>query len=185
MKRVLFAFLIVALSVSSCTVFTEKGQSPKSESQSAEEATDSLDFAIALQKAEQGDAETQCQVGECYYWGRNVEQDYAQAVYWFRKAADQGKRVAQYRLGYMYYTGKGISQDLSQAVYWYHEAAVQGLADAQYMLGYMYEMGEGVTRDIPVAMMWYKKVMDEEVLAQSSYNHLVSLGYIEATEDPL
>ena len=37
-----------------------------------------------------------------YEEGRGVEQDYATAVEWFRKAADQGDANAQYNLGVMY-----------------------------------------------------------------------------------
>ena len=43
-----------------------------------------------LRKAEQGDAEAQNSIGDCYYFGNGVQQDYKQAVYWFRKAAEQG-----------------------------------------------------------------------------------------------
>lgn len=63
-------------------------------------------------KAEQGDAEAQFALGEYYYRGdKDREQDYEQAVYWYRKAAEQGHASAQYNLGCCYYWGYGVSQD--------------------------------------------------------------------------
>ena len=40
--------------------------------------------------AEKGDAIAQFNLGLSYYHGKGVLQDYAQAVYWYRKAAEQG-----------------------------------------------------------------------------------------------
>ena len=36
------------------------------------------------------DAETQCRIGNCYFEGKVVTKDKAEAVRWYRKAADQG-----------------------------------------------------------------------------------------------
>ena len=48
--------------------------------------------------AEKGDAKAQFHLGECYYKGDGVGQDYKQAVYWWRKAADQGDEDAKNNL---------------------------------------------------------------------------------------
>ena len=54
---------------------------------------------ITLRKAaEQGDTEARYDLGECYYYGRSVGQDYAQAVKWYRKAAEQGDETAKEHL---------------------------------------------------------------------------------------
>ena len=39
--------------------------------------------------AEQGDAEAQYNLGNCYRYGEGVEQNYEKAVEWYRKAAEQ------------------------------------------------------------------------------------------------
>ena len=85
-------------------------------------------------KAQQGDAEAQFYLGVCYYNGEGVNQDYSQAVYWWRKAAEQGLAEAQYNLGVCYERGEGVNQDYSQAVYWYRKAAEQGDEDAKEAL---------------------------------------------------
>ena len=60
-------------------------------------------FKLWLPLAEQGDANTQFNLGNMYYEGKGVKQDYAEAVKWYRKAAEQGKANAQFNLGNMYY----------------------------------------------------------------------------------
>ena len=47
-------------------------------------------FQQLRQDAEQGDADAQNKLGNCYENGEGVEKDQAQAVYWFRKAAERG-----------------------------------------------------------------------------------------------
>lgn len=45
--------------------------------------------------ADQGFAESQFILGLCYYEGKGVEQNKAEAVKWFRKAAEQGHELAK------------------------------------------------------------------------------------------
>ena len=78
-----------------------------------------------IQQAEQGDAISQYNLGVEYYVGGRVEQDYAQAAEWFRRAAEQGDVSGQYWLGYCYEYGLGVSQDYAQMVHWYTKAAEQ------------------------------------------------------------
>ena len=107
------------------------------------------------QKAEQGDADAQFNLGTMYENGQGVPQDYAEAVRWYRMAADQGDAYAQYKLGVMYADGRGVPQDDAEAVRWYRAAAEQGSAEAQTNLGVMYDQGRGVARDYIQAHKWY------------------------------
>ena len=90
--------------------------------------------AKAKTKAQAGDTEAQFVLGIMYANGSGVEQDFKEAVKWFRKAAHQGYARAQYNLGGMYRDGLGVEQDLKEAVKWYQKAAEQGNADAQNFL---------------------------------------------------
>ena len=45
--------------------------------------------------AEQGDADAQYNLGNCYGRGEGVEQDKAEAVKWYHKAAEQGNKNAK------------------------------------------------------------------------------------------
>ena len=72
-------------------------------------------------------------LGDCYY----NEQNYEEAVKWYRKAAEQGHVAAQKSLGVCYQFGKGVEQSDKEAVKWYRKAAEQGLAAAQNNLASM------------------------------------------------
>ncbi|MBO5694798.1 MAG: protein kinase, partial [Lentisphaeria bacterium] len=65
--------------------------------------------------AEQGDAKAQNNLGDCYYKGHGVTQDYKEAVKWYRKAADQGLASAQCNLGVCYEYGHGVEKNLTEA----------------------------------------------------------------------
>ena len=120
------------------------------------------DFSITLEKAELGNVNAQFDLGFMYDTGKGVAQDYAQAAYWYRKAADQGLKEAQFMLGFLYQTGKGVDHDYTQAAYWFQKAADQGLAYAQSNLGIMYKYGTGVTQDFKQAAYWFRKAAIQE-----------------------
>jgi TPR repeat protein len=44
-----------------------------------------------------------------YQKGQGVDQDHAQALYWYRCAAEQGYAPAQYNLGWLYAKGQGVA----------------------------------------------------------------------------
>jgi TPR repeat protein len=68
--------------------------------------------------AAQGNARAEQSLGQLYYAGRGVPQDYAEAAAWFRKAAEQGDRTAQRQLARMYREGSGVPVDPNEARRW-------------------------------------------------------------------
>ena len=52
-------------------------------------------FEELRQAAESGDAASLCYLGICYQTGQGVQQDYQEAVRWFRRAAEQNDSAAQ------------------------------------------------------------------------------------------
>jgi len=102
-----------------------------------------------------GVPEKQFILGNVYYKGEGVPQDYAEAARWYRLAADQGLAESQHMLGVMYDRGDGMPQDFSKAIKWYREAAKQGFAPAQYDLGSQYATGEGVPQNFSEAYVWF------------------------------
>src|SRR5579864_9383721 len=82
------------------------------------------------ERADQGDAQAQNDLGFMYYAGQGVAQDYAEAFRWFRKAAEQGDAIGQHNLGKMYREGQGVTQDYAEALRWYRKAGEQGQAEA-------------------------------------------------------
>ncbi len=121
-------------------------------------------------KAEKGDAQSQCALGEVFCLGvLGVAKDDAEAVKWFRKAAEQNLADAQYDLGVCYDKGQGMAKDSVGAVKWFRKAAEQNYAEAQYNLGLHYANGQGVTKDHVEAVKWFRKAAEQN-LASAQYN---------------
>ena len=73
-------------------------------------------------------------MGDRYFYGRGVEQDYAKAMEWYRKAADRGLADAEYSVGVLYENGWGVTKDIDRAKGWYQKAADQGDGSARVRL---------------------------------------------------
>lgn len=112
-------------------------------------------FELTREKAEQGDAVSQDELGVMYATGNGVRRDVFEASRWLRKAAEQGLLSAQYHLPLYFYDG--ARTDYRQAIAWYRKAAEQGHAPAQNRLGRMYAMGLGVSEDLDEAIKWFQK----------------------------
>lgn len=113
------------------------------------------------ERAQQGAADAQCDLGVKYFKGDGVSKDFNQALMWFRKAADQGYARAEDDLGLMYGNGEGVAKDFAEAVKWCRKAADQGYAPAQVRIGKAYVSGDGVTKDSYEAVKWFRKAADQ------------------------
>ena len=127
--------------------------------------------------AEQGNADAQFNLGECYYFGYGVEQSYEEAVKWYRKAANQGHARAQCNLGICYYNGRGVEQSYEEAVKWFRKAANQGHARAQFNLGECYYFGYGVEQSYEEEVKWQRKAAEQgDAYAQCNLGYCYGNG---------
>ena len=78
------------------------------------------------ERADQGDAVAQFNLGLMYAKGDGVPQNHAEAVKWYRMAADQGDASAQFNLGLMYARGEGVPQNYTYGHAWSNLAGAQG-----------------------------------------------------------
>lgn len=90
-------------------------------------------------RAEEGDTQAQFDLGDDYYFGHSVVQDYAEAFRWFSHAAEKGHSQAQANLGVMFALGRGTERNFIEAVKWLRLAAVQGNAKAEEALRTFYK----------------------------------------------
>ncbi len=141
-----------------------------------------------VKKAESGDATAQDKLGNRYQFHRGVEQDFNEAVKWYRKAAEQGHPEGQLDLARCYENGQGVAQDKKEAAVWYRKAiefwrkaAEQGNAHAQAMLGYCYKNGEGVTEDAQEAAKWFRKAAEN---GDSKEQQKLAIRYAEGDGVP-
>ena len=94
------------------------------------------DFKSLKALAEKGDAIAQANLGWMYEKGQGVEQDFKEAVKWYRKAAEQGDAGAQNNLGVMYFFGtfQGVKQNNVTAYAWWEIASTIGHQGAKKCL---------------------------------------------------
>ena len=131
--------------------------------------------------AVRGDPSAQYGLGERYYSGNEVRQNYTAASEWFRKAAEQGYANAQYRLGELYHLGKGVLEDgdvdLDEAVVWYRRAAEQGHVGAQVDLAELYSFDTDDPQELVKAANWYRKAAEQgHVCSQHELGKLYDEG---------
>jgi len=100
---------------------------------------------VMLQEAmDQGHILAARSIGDIYFWGKGVAQDYERAMAAYKVAAEAGDAFSQYQV-MMYCKGLGVAVDYQQARAWLEKAAAQDFPDAVRELGVMYFEGWGVT----------------------------------------
>ena len=107
-----------------------------------------IDTLLAL--AEQGDNSARSQIGSRYYYGfGGVEQNYNEAVKWFKAAGCYGS------LGRCYLYGHGVKQNYEEAVKCFVAA------DDKDMLGECYLHGLGVERNVNKTIELWETASEE------------------------
>ena len=96
-------------------------------------------------------AQSQLEIGLCYYYGQGVEQDFHAAYEWLKKAVDNNNVDAQYYLGALYLDGEGVKKDIKTAVDLMLSSADSGNASAKAVLSYCYCYGIGVKTDYKIS----------------------------------
>lgn len=82
--------------------------------------------AVVREKADQGDANAQYELGWRHALGAGLELDDEEAVRWLHLAAENGHALAQNNLGARYKLGDGVPEDPVEAFVWFHLAYLQG-----------------------------------------------------------
>lgn len=98
----------------------------------------------------------QYRIGKLYNLGYGTEQNYAEALKWFEKAALAENKYAQYSLGSLYYYGSGTEQSFENAFMWYKRSADKGNAYAAYETAKMLCDGKGTALDKSEAERYFK-----------------------------
>lgn len=120
------------------------------------------------QAAKKGSPDAMSIIGDIYYIGDGVEQDYAEAFKWYSKAAKRGYNMAKIKMTLMLYRGRGVKKDLSLAfknfndISWTRENFERFFnpfrfnSVARYFAAKMSENGEGCTEDSAETLERYK-----------------------------
>ena len=97
------------------------------------------------------------ELANLYTDGLGVEQDYAAALRWNRRAAKANQPGAFTNLGKAYELGLGVAIDGEKALRYYRLAEKLGDIGAKNNLGNLFRKGEIVPKDPAQAISWYKK----------------------------
>ena len=119
-------------------------------------------FEDKLRRAEAGDRFAQQELGIDYYYGRDVETDYAKALHWFSLAAAQDLPESMTMLAWMYGKGKGVAVDMTEALRLYEQSAARGEFVAQISLAQIYRSGSGTPVNLAAAFRWYVAAVVQE-----------------------
>lgn len=104
-----------------------------------------------------GDVEATFLMGTAYDESLGVEQDFDEAMRWYRRAAHRGHVLAVHNVGNMYRDGRGVDVDHARAAMWWLRAARAGDVIPSLRLGEAYEAGRGVPLSVEHARHWYEK----------------------------
>ena len=112
--------------------------------------------------AENGLAEAQRGLADCYANGWGVEKSPDLAAKWYGEAYDGRDWLATGRLARLYASGEGVAQDLGKAVELLAKSAEKEDAEARCRLGECYERGEwGLDADVAKALELYRQSASE------------------------
>lgn len=89
--------------------------------------------------------------------GAGIDQNYAESVFWAKRAADAGNPRGQNILGELIRDGRGIRQSFQGALELFELAAAKRLPAAEYNASAVLRNGVGVKRDEKKAMVYLKR----------------------------
>lgn len=116
---------------------------------------DNANIIAALRKAlDAGNPRAAYALATWYLHGKNVPQDYVEAVKLLRIAVKAHVPSALYDLAACYVNGEGVDKDPWEAFRLYLLAALHGDDQAVFKVGRAYYYGFGVPEDRRVAMIW-------------------------------
>jgi TPR repeat protein len=100
---------------------------------SDQELTEAVPYLQYLAKRNYPSAQNR--LAMCYFLGKGIAKDYAEAAKWWRAAAIRENAEAQYNLGLCHYLGQcGMTQDYAKGMALYRQAAANGHDDAKALL---------------------------------------------------
>lgn len=126
-------------------------------------AIDKGDVNLMKKAADKGNIAAMMAIALAYESGAILglqQQDFGEAMKWYKKAADKGYSGAMKGIGNIYLFGKGVDKNEEEALKWYRLAANKGNAVAMNSIGYINEMKENQnygSENYTEAFNWYLK----------------------------
>lgn len=137
---------------------------------------DSIDIEKIKRDAQAGNSAAMNTLGVCYYYGRQVEQDFNTAAKWWAKAIDAGNVNAIGNLGVCYKNGHGVKKDSVMAQKLFIRGikaddktlfndrkgkADKGSVFDQVLMGLCYQNGHGCDKNEAKALDYFSKAANK------------------------
>ena len=122
--------------------------------------------------ANQGNIDAIYWLGNYYYDGIVVEEDWEKTFKCYKEAALKGHADAMNNYADMYFRGEYVEKDDKRAYELFSIAAERGVAESMYTLGYMYENGVGTEKDLAKSKYWFtQSALAGDVFAANRLGH--------------
>ena len=115
-------------------------------------------------------------LGNGYYNGKKVKQDYVKAREYYELAAKQNNLKAINILAMIYFYGNGVKQDYSKAKDYFLLAAKMKDPNGYYGLGILYFHGLGVIQNYSLSMLYFEKSNNSNSLFFLGFHYFQGLG---------
>ncbi len=144
-------------------------------------------ISILTQKAIDGNASMQFELGKIHYFSDEDLNHFLKAHKWLSISAKQGNNFAKHYLGKMYYQGFYVPKNKEKAKQYISESIDSIIKESQknnpealYCLAWSYYYGLGVEKNVSKAVIYFKKAAKKgHAIAQ--YN--LGICYIHGTDD--
>lgn len=113
-----------------------------------------LNGFLSLKKLDQN-SYIQYRIGKMHERGYGTEQDYDEAIKWYKPSVKLENKFAEYSLGGLYYRGNGVEQSYETALELYLASSDKDNAFASYELAKMFHKGVGTESDPGQAQNYY------------------------------
>lgn len=138
-------------------------------------------LAIALPRAEAGDAAAQTLVAEMMTSGRGIRRDAKGAAFWYGQAAERGDPAAMFQYALLLMTGRHVERDKAKADEYMRKAAEAGNSSAQFNWGQILVSDNPGEKGLKLALPFYEKAA-RQGLADAQY--AVSQLYVALDDLP-
>lgn len=97
-------------------------------------------------------------LGQLYYFGQYVEQDFKKALDYYMDIVEMDNSgMISYHIGWMNYEGQGTPKNLENSFVYFKQSAENGFSFGQFMLAQAYLCGEGTACDDNKAVYWFEQ----------------------------
>ena len=131
--------------------------------------------------ADAGDAESQYELGQAYFFGEGVCKDEAEGVKWFMKAAEQNHTQSIANLARCYINGVGVEKNQEKGIKYVKILAERGDWDSQQYLTFLNQKQKAEDGDMQAQVQLAKKYIKGEWV-ERSYSEAFNWAMMAAVE---